>query len=114
MAPLPDGAVLVEAAPVALESALPVGELERDVCVELPVLLPVLVDETVLVDMLVMVEAPVFVEDPALEVGLVNAAAVLDDAALLVAVAALVMAAELAGEDNDSTVFLDSTTNGAE
>lgn len=107
VAPL-DGALVVEAAPVALDSSLPVGELEPDVGLELPVLLPVLVDEPVLVDMLVLVEAGVVVEDPVLEVALDIAAAVLD------AAAALVIAAELAGEEMDSTVFVDSMTKGAE
>lgn len=113
MAPL-DGALVVEAAPVSPVSSLPVDELKPDVGLELPVLLPALVDEPVLVDMLVMVEAPVVVEDPALVVGLVIAAAVLNAAALLVVSAALVMAAELTGEDIDLTVFVDSTTNCAE
>lgn len=99
-----DGALVVEAAPVALDSALPVGELEPEVGLELPVL----VDEPVFVDMLVIVEARVVIEDAALEVALVIAAAVLD------AAAALVIAAELAGEEMDSTVFVDSMTNGAE
>lgn len=62
-------------------------------------MLLVMEDEPVLVDMLVRVDGPVVDMD--------------EEPVLLMAVA-LVIAAELGEEETDLTVFLDSTTKGAE
>ena len=105
-----DGALVVDAEPV--DPALPNGEVEPEVGVELPVL-PVLVEVPLEVDMVVLVEALVVLEVPALVVALV-VISVLATVAELAAAVALVMAAELGDEDIDSTVFVDSTTKGAE
>lgn len=89
-------------APVALVPLLLDGVLEPEV--ELLVL-------CVLVDIVDFVLAPLVDME---EVFVVMADAVVAAAALVDAAEGLVMAAELACDDCDSTVFFDSTTKGAE
>lgn len=85
---------------MALDPALPVGELESEVGLDVPVL-PVRVEGPVRVDIVEAVAR--VVEESAVVLAPVE----------VVTTVALVVVAELAGEETDSTVFSDSTTNGA-